>query len=122
MDSAYVIPELRESLNDQQIQAPATVGCTEQAYLSAYDPFGGVPFLVVGGSFVHVGSFVDPQALSGLSGAEVAAQLESHQGAAYEAILPSESALLAYLVWLDHDAPASVAQDPSVAPFLAGIH
>jgi hypothetical protein len=122
VESPYVSADLRESLNDQQVQAPATVGCEEQAYLSAYNPFGGVPFLVVGGSFVHAGSFVDPQALAGMSGPQVAAQLASHQGAAYEAILPAESALLAYLVWLNHDAPASVAQDPSVAPILAGIH
>jgi hypothetical protein len=122
VDSLYVSLDARESTNDQQISAPAFASCTERAYVSAYDALGAIPFLALGGTFVHTGSLVDPGALSGLTGAEIEQQLANHQGPAYQAIEPAEVDLLAYLVWLNGDRPASVASDPSVAPVLAQIH
>jgi len=41
---------------------PATGSCYQQAYVSAYAQ--GIPFLVVNGQYMHVGSLVSPQNLS----------------------------------------------------------
>jgi hypothetical protein len=120
--SSYVALDVRESTNDQRISTPATMQCIEQAYLSGYDPTGGIPFIVLGGTFVHTATLVDPGALAGLNGSAVQQQIAQHQGSAYTAISDGQAHLLAYLVWLDGGRPASVASDPSVAPILAGIH
>jgi hypothetical protein len=122
VSSPFVAFDARESTGDQQIQAPATGGCPAQGYVSAYDPLESIPFLVVGGTFFHVGTLVDPGALQGLTAGQVAQQLAERQGTAYQAIAPEVDLLLAYLVWLNGGAPAAVASDPAVAPILAGIH
>jgi Domain of unknown function (DUF929) len=122
VESPYVATDLREALDDQQIHAPALGSCREQAYVSAYNALGGVPFVVLGGTFVHGGTLVDPGALSGLNASTLEQQLAGHQGSGYAAIAPGTAYLLAYLVWLNGDRPASVADDPSVAPILGGIH
>jgi hypothetical protein len=119
--SPYVALDARESTNDAQITAPGTGACIEQAYLSAYDPLGGIPFVVLGGTFVHTGTLVDPGALAGLTAAGVQGQLTNHTGAAYEAIGAAEDYLLAYLVWLNGDRPAAVAQESAVAAILSQI-
>ena len=81
-----------------------------------------MPFVVAGGAFVHGGTLVDPGALSGLNGSAIEQQLAAHQGAAYTAISGASDYLLAYLVWLNGERPAALAQDPAIAPILAGIH
>ncbi|MGI0053209.1 MAG: DUF929 family protein [Thermoplasmata archaeon] len=122
VQSDYLTLDARESTSDQQIQAPDPGGCPAQGFVSAYDSFDSIPFVVLGGSFLHVGSLVDPAALQGLTAGQVASELADHQGTAYAAIGPATNLLLAYLVWLNGDVPASVASDPGVAPILAGIH
>ena len=39
---------------------PPAASCTEQAYISAYDTGGSIPFNVINGQYVHVGTMVDP--------------------------------------------------------------
>ena len=40
----------------------ATATCTQQAYVSSYA--SGIPFLVVNGQYIHLGTLIDPQALA----------------------------------------------------------
>jgi hypothetical protein len=120
--SRFVTLDAKEARNDQQVESPSLAGCPEEAYVNAYDPFGSVPFIVLGGTFVHSGGLVDPGALTGLNATQVAGQLSGHEGSAYTAISSSEDYLLAYLVWLNNQEPASVATDPGVASILDQIH
>jgi hypothetical protein len=120
--SPYLALNIHESLSDTQIEAPSLDSCTEMGYLSAYNPLGGVPFVVVGGQFYHPATLVDPGALSGLSAAQLESQVHSGNGSAWSAIGPACDDLLAYLVFVNGGRPASVASDPSVAAILAQIH
>jgi hypothetical protein len=122
VDSPYVSLDARESTSDTQITSPGTGACVEQAYVSAYDPLGGIPFLVLGGTFVHGGTLVDPAALSGLTAAQVQGELTNRTGTAYAAIDAAEAYVLAYLVWLNEDRPGNVANESAVAAVLAQIH
>ncbi len=119
--SSYVVLDARESTGDAQIVAPAVGACIEQAYLSAYNPLGAIPFVVVG-PFVHAqATLVDPAALSGLTAAQVSSQLAQKSGTAYLAITSAEAYLLAYLVYQNGGAPANVASEPAVAAIVAQI-
>lgn len=120
--SSYVALDVRESTGDTQITAPSTGACIEQAYLSAYNPLGAVPFVVLGGTFIHASAtLVDPAALQGLSAAQVHAQLNASSGPAYDAISPAQNDLLAFSVYLNDGAPGSVANDPAVAAIVGQI-
>jgi Domain of unknown function (DUF929) len=120
--SSYVSLDALESLDNSSITAPSPGACIEQAYLSAYNPFGAIPFVVIGGTFVHASAtLVDPAALQGLTAVQVEEQLTTHQGSAYVAISGAEAYLLAYLVYLNGREPSSVATDPAVAPILGQI-
>jgi hypothetical protein len=120
--SPYLALDIHEATNDQQIQAPSIGACTEQAYLSAYDPLGGIPFVAVGGVFVHAGStLVDPGAFNGLSTAQVLGELGAHQGSAYTAVVAAEDLILAFVVVLDHGGPPGVVNDPAVAAIVGEV-
>lgn len=119
--SSYVSLDARESTGDQVIQAPGTAGCPAQGYVSAYDSLESIPYVVLGGTFYHLGTLVDPAALQGLTAAEVAQEIADRNGTAYRAVAPATDLILAYLVWLDGGEPASVADDPAVAPLIAEI-
>ncbi|MCI4346125.1 MAG: DUF929 domain-containing protein [Thermoplasmata archaeon] len=120
--SRFVALDARESLSDSQISAPSLGSCTEQAYVSAYNPLGGVPFVVVGGIFWHAGTLVDPGALAGLNANELAQQAHAQNGSAWAALGPATYGLLAFLVYENHGAPAGVASNPNVARLLSEIH
>lgn len=122
LSSPYVSLDLQEGLSDTQIQAPTLSGCPEQAYVSAFDSFGGVPFLVVGGTFVHPATtLVDPGTFSGLNVSTVAHQVATHSGAAWNAIATPSYTLTAILVAANGDEPAAVATNPNIAPILGQI-
>ncbi len=55
--------QIQEDTSNNRANAPGTSNCTQQAYLSSYDPAGSIPFLVVNGQFVHTGSLNDPPCL-----------------------------------------------------------
>ncbi|MCI4364124.1 MAG: DUF929 domain-containing protein [Thermoplasmata archaeon] len=121
LTSRYVALDARESLSDNQISAPTLGSCTEQAYVSAYNPFGGIPFVVVDGTFWHSGTLVDPGALAGLSSSQLAQQAHAENGSAWGALGPATYDLLAYLVHANGGAPAGVASNPNVSAVLGGI-
>ncbi|MCI4334069.1 MAG: DUF929 domain-containing protein [Thermoplasmata archaeon] len=120
--SRYVSLDAREATSDTQIEAPSVGICTEQAYVSAYNPLGGIPFIVLGGTFYHQGTLVDPGAISGLTAAQLANQALNENGSAWSALGPAVDDLLAFTVHANGGAPASVAAEPSVAAVLSQIH
>jgi Domain of unknown function (DUF929) len=121
VSSPYLTLDARESTSDSQIMSPPTGRCIEQGYLSAYDPIGAIPFIALGGVFVHTDTLVDPAALASFTASQIAGQLQNHSGGAYIAISGAETDLLAYLVWLNGDRPANVATEPAVAAVIAQI-
>jgi hypothetical protein len=122
LQSKYVNLQVAESTNDNQITSAATSGCFQSSYVSTYDSVGSIPFVVVGGQFFHVGAMVNPSSLAGLSAQQIQGQINNQSGAAWNAISPVAYLLEAFLVKTDGGQPASVANNPSVAPLLAQIH
>lgn len=121
----------QEDTNTAAIGAP-TVGCPESAYTGAYDGQGSIPFVVVGGVFIHQGTFVNPACLSSdgcnasdpyttsaFTPEQVEGDLSSHSGADYTAIWLATYYLEAYMWKADSMAgitpPASVMNNAEVA-------
>ncbi len=64
LSSTHIAFEVSEYDGPTDGDTPATSSCREQAYLTAYSA-GSIPFLVIGGQYVHGGStLVDPSGLS----------------------------------------------------------
>ncbi|HEV2449826.1 MAG TPA: DUF929 family protein [Thermoplasmata archaeon] len=122
VSSPYVSLNAHEALSDTQIESPSLDSCTEMAYASAYNPLGGIPFVVIGGQFFHQGTLVDPGALGHLTATQLASEARNGSGIAWSAIGPAYDDLLAFLVYENGGQPRSVANDPAVAPVLASIH
>ncbi|MDE1819840.1 MAG: DUF929 family protein [Euryarchaeota archaeon] len=112
-NSQYLSWDPHETSDDSQITLPA-VSCPESAYVSAYNtgPQAGIPFIVVGGIYVHTGSLVSPGQLRSdptqssstpLSPQTVAQDLvtcgnnPSSGGSDCQAILPAQFWLEAYI-------------------------
>ena len=122
LQSRWVSLHVAESTDNQTITAAPTSGCVESAYLSAYDPGPSIPFVVIGGQYIHVGALVAPSKLAGLSPAQVQAQIFNQSGPAWDAISPTAFLLEAFLVKANGGQPASVASNSSVANWLSQIH
>jgi thiol-disulfide isomerase/thioredoxin len=58
---ALSIAEDTSGVKDTRV---ATSGCYQQAYVSAYDPGEGIPFVVFNGQYVHVGTIISPPDLA----------------------------------------------------------
>jgi hypothetical protein len=122
LQSRYVSLHVAESTDDDQITAAPTSGCYESSYLSSYDSLATIPFVVIGGQYIHVGALVSPAPLAGLNGSQVQAQIDAQSGTAWNAISPAAYLLEAFLVKETGGQPSSVANNPSVARLLAQIH
>lgn len=59
----YISWDGREGSDPNEITTP-DLGCPESAYVNTYDPGGSIPFLVIGGQFLHSGTIIDPALLS----------------------------------------------------------
>jgi uncharacterized protein DUF929 len=116
--STYVELNVHEDTDPTTIRAPSLDSCTELAYVNSYDG-GQVPFLVVGGIFLHAGTLVDPSVLSGLTTAQVSSQVTNGSGPAWSALAPATYMLEAILEKTGGNAPAAVASDPNVQADLA---
>jgi hypothetical protein len=99
--------DVKEGSNPSAISWPA-LSSTENAYFSAYDTAGSIPFLVVDGLFIHVGTLLDPSQLTTAPGqpsgtgtpytpAQVAQDVSSQSGPVYSAIITAQYSLEAYL-------------------------
>ncbi|HEV8049221.1 MAG TPA: DUF929 family protein, partial [Thermoplasmata archaeon] len=122
LQSPYVDLQVAESTNDNQITSAPTSGCYQSSYVSAYDSLLNIPFVVIGGQYVHVGALVNPANLAGLTAPEVQGQIDNQSGAAWNSISPTAYLLEAFLVKTDGGVPTSLANSPSVAPLLSQIH
>jgi uncharacterized protein DUF929 len=117
----FVALDARESLSDSQISAPSLGDCQEQAYVSAYNPLGGIPFVVIGGIFWHAGTLVDPGALGHLTATALAQAAQTENGTSFQPIAPATYDLLAYLAYVNGGDPNDIATNPNVAAILSGI-
>jgi thiol-disulfide isomerase/thioredoxin len=79
----------------------------QDALVRRYDPDGSVPFLLVGGRFLWLGSSFSPGLLQG-SWQSIAAALPAGRGAAARAILANANAIAAAVCAVDGGQPASV--------------
>lgn len=132
LQSQYVALDVLEGTNDNQINEPTPSTCTESAYVQTYDSCStcGIPFLVLGGKYVHTGTLVDPGQLRSppgdatgapLNTTQVQQQVQAQSGAAWNAISSEMYMLEALLVVLNHGQPASLASNPNVAPYIHQI-
>ncbi|HEV2449123.1 MAG TPA: DUF929 family protein [Thermoplasmata archaeon] len=126
--SNYVSWDVKEGSNPNQITEPA-LSTVESAYVSAYDQGLSIPFLVVDGIFIHVGTLIDPSQLttapgqpsgtgSPLSYQQVQADIASQSGPVYSTIITAQYSLEAFL-WKACSLqgitpPASVTSNPQV--------
>jgi hypothetical protein len=119
--SQYISLSVLEGTVDTTITIPAASSCTQQAYISAYDTGGSIPYLVINGQYVHVGTLVDPTQLEGYSPQEINGQMINQTAPAWPAVSPQMYMIEAFLVKADGGQPAALAQNPNVAPLLAQI-
>jgi hypothetical protein len=68
--------EIYEGSDRNAISVPS-VGCPMEAYVNTYDSTGSIPFVVVGGMFIHTTTVVDPSELESGGIAETPQQLET---------------------------------------------
>jgi hypothetical protein len=122
LQSKWVSLNVAESTDDNEITAASTSGCVESSYVSSYDSVGSIPFVVIGGQYFHIGAMVNPASLAGLNATTVQEQITAQSGSAWNAISPTAYLLEAFLVKANGGQPASIANNPSVAPLLGQIH
>ncbi|HXQ93738.1 MAG TPA: DUF929 family protein [Thermoplasmata archaeon] len=121
VQSQYVSFSVLEGTDDSTITIPPASSCVQQAYTSAYDTGGSIPFVVINGQYVHVGTLVDPTALTSYSPQQVQGQVLNASGPAWDAISPATYMMEAYLVKANGGQPANIADNTNVAPLLAQI-
>lgn len=76
LSSSYLSLDVKEGADRYMITTPSLT-TQEQAYVSFYDVGGGIPFVVVGGMFIHTNSFVQPDILAGMTTTQVMDILEN---------------------------------------------
>jgi len=124
LQSAYLTWDVKEGSDTSAISEPP-ISLTEQAYLNAYA--NGIPFVVVGGSYIHIGTIVNPQVLQGQTATAVAQSLSNANpnDPVYSAIQSQVVFLEAYMAKACQNAgitpPSSVTSDSSVASVMAQI-
>jgi hypothetical protein len=135
LQSAYVSWDPREDPYTATIHLP-TLSSVEQAYVSVYDSCStcGIPFFVVGGVYMHIGTIVNPQALvdpqtqTAYSPSEVQADMTAANPSdpVYSAIHGAAVYIEAYMAKICElygiTPPASVTSDSQVASILAQIY
>ncbi len=121
IQSQYVALDILEGQVDTTITIPPASSCTQQAYMSAYDTGGSIPFNTINGQYVHVGTLVDPTQLEGYTPQEINGQMLNQSEPAWGAVSPAMYMMEAFIVKANGGLPTSVAQDPNVAPLLAQI-
>ncbi len=127
-NSSYVSLQIYEGTDDSTITIP-TLPTLPNAYVQTYDSSGGIPFVVVGGQYYHLGALVNPATLSpggtALSPQQVESDLSSGTGSVYAEISSAMIYLEAYFVKADQKAgispPSAVLQNSAVMSIVAQI-
>ena len=126
LQSRYIALHVSEATDDSHVTTPALTSCQYQAYVSTYSG-GSIPFVVIGGKYVHAGSsLVDPRALQtngvSMTDAQVQAQMNNESGPAWNAISPAAFAMMAIMLKADGGQPSTVESSwPQVAQLMGGI-
>ena len=128
-NSSYLALQIFEGTDDSAITIP-TLPVLPNAYVQTYDSTGGIPFVVVGGQYFHLGSLVNPATLSpggtALSPQQVESALSSGTGPIYSEINSAQLYLEAYFVKVDQKAgitpPTAVLQNSAVMSIVAQIN
>lgn len=122
--SSAVAWDVEESPSNQNTQPPALLTPIEKDYVAAYSQ--GIPFVVVGGFFVHGGTLVNPATLQGMTASDVQQAYNSGSGSVYDAIHSSQVLLEAIMVKVDQMSgvtpPASVATNADVIAALSTLN
>ncbi len=127
LTSQYVAFEPYEGNDDTQITTPSLPSCTYQAYVTTYDSQGTIPFVVIGGTYVHAGaSLVDPTQLVGSNGQPLTpqqayGQMQNQSGVTWNAVESEMYEIEAIIVKLNNGLPTAVAQQPEVAADLTEL-
>ncbi len=101
--SNYISLDVKEGADDSSTASMPALSLDEQAYVSTYDGQGSIPYFVVGGIYVHVGTLVDPSILQGMSPSTVAGIMTnpSSNPSVYNAIHQQQLYFEAYIVKAD---------------------
>jgi Domain of unknown function (DUF929) len=122
LQSQHITLDVAEATDPTTITLPGVSSCVEQAYVSSYGS-GGIPFIVIGGTFIHSGTLVQPSTLHGMTYQQVQGQISNQSGVAWDAVSGPAYVLEAFMVKADGaNAPQNVATDPNVASVLVQIH
>jgi hypothetical protein len=127
--SQYVNMKVYEGTDDNQITTPTLGSCSLQAYVTTYDSTGTIPFVVIGGTYVHSGaSLVNPYSLENSTTGqpytpqEVQSQVDAQNGPAWNAIAPAEWTIEAILIKLNGgQGPSGVTGDSNVQAILSQL-
>jgi hypothetical protein len=127
--SNYISWDPHEDSYNVSINLPA-VNIDEQQYVNVYDSGGSIPFVVIAGVYIHIGTFVDPGTLQGsgdqgLPASTVQQDVQSGGNSVASAIDSAAYTLEAYMVKADQNAgitpPQSVTSDSSVSSIVSQI-
>ena len=103
--SSTITVVVNEDLSGVEGSFPATSGCIEQAYVSAYSG-SAIPFVVLNGQYIHAGSpIINPSDLSswsysstgGTGASTVLSQVNSENGSAWNVISSQSWWIMAFL-------------------------
>jgi hypothetical protein len=126
LQSGYISWDVREDPYNLSISYPS-VSPTENAYVRTYNSGLGIPFVVIGGKYIHGGTFVNPQTLSGLTVGQVQQHLASANPsdpvyfAIHQQAVNVEAFLEKVCLQAGISPPSAVANDPEVQTVLATI-
>jgi hypothetical protein len=99
---------------DQQGHQLQTPTAAEQQLLQRYDSGGSIPFLLIGGKYTETGSGYQPDALSGKSWQQIAADLNNPSSGSTRATVGEANALTAAICQVTGNQPGSVCQSQAV--------
>lgn len=86
-----------------------------------YDPRGTIPFLLVGGRYLWLGSSFSPSVFRGLGHQEIASLVYAGNGAAGRVVLATATEITAAVCATDGLRPAGVCQSQAVRRAIAGL-
>lgn len=124
--SPYVSLAIYEGNDPTTITTPNLPTCQLQAYITTYDAGGSIPFVAIGGGYVHAGqslnnpqSFVNGSTGQPYSAQDVLNQVDSQNGPAWLIAQPQAELMEAMIVKLNGgQGPTAVLSDPDVQSYL----
>jgi hypothetical protein len=123
LSSSFITWDPHEDPYNQSIVLPGLT-YPELQYVNVYNPTSSIPFMVVGGMYVHQGTFVSPSALAQLSWQTVASDMRSQTGV-YSSVNGEAIYIEAYIAKTLQNAglglPSGVTGDSSVMSIVGQI-